>query len=141
MKIGHPAEKPAPAATAPGHAVAETARASAPGRAVSEAAHAAAPGQAVAAAAHARKLAAAAPATPATATTPATRAAPDPSATVELSSTASTLLSGGVDADFDADKVAQISQAIADGSFKVDPQAIADKLIANAQELLTKVQS
>ena len=28
---------------------------------------------------------------------------------------------------------------IADGSFKVNPEAIADKLIANAQELLSKV--
>ena len=139
MKIGHPGEKPAPAAAAPGHAVGESARASAPGRALSEAAHAAAPGQAVAAAAHARKLAASGATAPAT-TAPATPAAPDASATVKLSSTASTLLSGGVDADFDADKVAQVSQAIADGSFKVDAEAIADKLIANAQELLTNVQ-
>lgn len=62
------------------------------------------------------------------------------SAQVELSSAAAALLSGvgGATAEFDAEKVARISQAIADGSFKVDPAAIADKLIANAQELLSK---
>jgi len=64
----------------------------------------------------------------------------DASATVALSSTASTLLSGGTSAEFDADKVARISAQLADGSFKVNPEAIADKLIANAQELLAKVQ-
>ena len=64
-----------------------------------------------------------------------------PSATVALSSTASTLLSGGTSAEFDADKVARHrSGAIAAGTFKINPEAIADKLIANAQELLTKVQ-
>ena len=64
----------------------------------------------------------------------------DASATVALSSTASTLLSGGAAAEFDADKVARIGASIADGSFKINPEAIADKLIANAQELLTKVK-
>ncbi len=78
-------------------------------------------------------------------TTPTPKHAPaaapvDPSSTVALSSTASTLLSSGVSADFDADKVAQISGAIAGGTFKVNPEAIADKLIANAQELLGKVK-
>jgi len=66
--------------------------------------------------------------------------AADASATVALSSTASTLLSGGASADFDADKVARIGAQIAAGSFKINPEAIADKLIANAQELLTKVK-
>jgi negative regulator of flagellin synthesis FlgM len=67
-------------------------------------------------------------------------AAPDASAKVELSSTASTLLSGGTSAEFDTAKVARVSQAIAGGTFKVNPEVIADKLISNAQELLTKVQ-
>jgi len=62
------------------------------------------------------------------------------STTVALSSTASSLLTQGSSADFDADKVARISQAIADGSFKINPEVIADKLIANAQELLGKVR-
>ena len=66
--------------------------------------------------------------------------APDASAKVELSSTAASLLSGGSSAEFDANKVAHISDAIAGGTFKVNPEAIADKLIANAQELLTKVK-
>ena len=65
----------------------------------------------------------------------------DPSATVALSSTASTLLSGGTSSEFDADKVARMSEAIAGGTFKVNAGAIADKLIANAQELLSKVKS
>jgi len=64
----------------------------------------------------------------------------EPSAQVELSSTAAALLSGvgGSSAEFDADKVARISQAIDSGTFKVNAEAIADKLIANAQELLNK---
>ncbi len=74
--------------------------------------------------------------------TPAPAAASvDASATVALSSTAATLLSGGSSADFDAAKVARMSQAVADGSFRVDPAAIADKLIANAEELLAKVKA
>lgn len=68
------------------------------------------------------------------------QAAAEPSAQVELSSTATSLMSGtqGASAEFDAEKVARMSQAIADGSFTVNPEAIADKLLANAQELLTK---
>ena len=68
-------------------------------------------------------------------------AATDPSATVALSSTASTLLSGGTSSEFNADKVARMSEAIAGGTFKVNAGVIADKLIANAQELLGKVRS
>lgn len=41
-------------------------------------------------------------------------------------------------ADFDAVKVARISQAMRDGRFSVDAGAIADKLIANARVLLCR---
>ena len=71
----------------------------------------------------------------------ATAGAADPSATVALSSTAATLLSGGAAGEFDAEKVARMSEAIASGSFKVNAEAIADKLISNAQELLVKVKT
>jgi negative regulator of flagellin synthesis FlgM len=60
---------------------------------------------------------------------------------IEISNTASALLSGSSTAEFDAEKVARISSAIDDGSFKINPEAIADKLISNAQEVLSKVQS
>ena len=41
-------------------------------------------------------------------------------------------------ADFDTAKVERIAQAIRDGKFQVNAEAIADRLIANAQELLPK---
>ena len=104
MKIGNPAEKPAPTAPNVGSAPA-------------------------AANGHATPVAASA--IPATA---------DESAKIELSSTASTLLTGGTTAEFDAEKVARISKAIDEGTFTINPEAIADKLIANAQEVLAKIQ-
>ncbi|MCH7344006.1 flagellar biosynthesis anti-sigma factor FlgM [Pelomonas sp. CA6] len=57
---------------------------------------------------------------------------------VELSSTATHLVAGAKsdEGSFDAEKVKRISQAIADGKFTVNADAIADKLIANAQEML-----
>ena len=67
-------------------------------------------------------------------------AAADPSAKVELSSSSASLMAGASTADFDAEKVSRISQAIADGSYTINAEAIADKLIANAQEVLGKVQ-
>jgi len=66
----------------------------------------------------------------------------DSSTKVEISSTAASLRSGasGAAAEFDANKVAQVSQDIANGTFKVNAEAIADKLIANAQEVLGNVK-
>jgi negative regulator of flagellin synthesis FlgM len=58
---------------------------------------------------------------------------------VELSSTVTQLAAGGSEGVFDVEKVQRISDAIRDGKFEVNPGAIADKLIANAQELLGKV--
>ncbi|MDM4764544.1 flagellar biosynthesis anti-sigma factor FlgM [Pelomonas sp. SE-A7] len=65
------------------------------------------------------------------------RRLPEASAKVELSSTASTLAASEADdGSFDAAKVQRISQAIAEGKFTINAEAIADKLIANAQELV-----
>jgi negative regulator of flagellin synthesis FlgM len=68
-------------------------------------------------------------------------AAAQPSATVSISSTASLISSMDNDGTFDAEKVARMAQAIRDGKFEVNADAIADKLIANTQELLRKYSS
>ena len=44
-------------------------------------------------------------------------------------------------ADIDQVKVDEIKSAIADGSYKVDAEAIADKMLANAQEMLQPKRS
>ncbi|HET7525912.1 MAG TPA: flagellar biosynthesis anti-sigma factor FlgM [Burkholderiaceae bacterium] len=67
--------------------------------------------------------------------TAAASASPEPSAKVELSAAASVIASGLADGSFDAQKVERISRAIREGTFTIDAQAIADKLIANASEL------
>jgi negative regulator of flagellin synthesis FlgM len=61
------------------------------------------------------------------------QASGEESAQVELSSTS--LLQGSTP-EFDSEKVKRIAQAIREGKFTVNAEAIADKLIANAQELL-----
>jgi negative regulator of flagellin synthesis FlgM len=83
------------------------------------------------------------PAAPANGTTAAASASAipaqaDPSAKIELSNNASALMTGGSSPEFDSEKVARISKSIDDGTFKINPEAIADKLISNAQELLKK---
>jgi negative regulator of flagellin synthesis FlgM len=60
----------------------------------------------------------------------------EPSAKVQLSATAM-LSAGSSDSVFDAEKVKRIADAIRDGKYEIDANAIADKLIANAQELLS----
>jgi negative regulator of flagellin synthesis FlgM len=65
-------------------------------------------------------------------------AANEPSARVELSSQAALRGQDAVRADFDSAKVERIAQAIRDGTFKINAEVIADKLIANAQDLLVK---
>lgn len=61
------------------------------------------------------------------------------SAQVQLSSTAAALASQAVgDGSFDQAKVDRIAQAIRDGKYEVNADVIADKLIANAQDLLGK---
>lgn len=76
--------------------------------------------------------------TPGTPATPADPGAVEASAQVALSSAATGLLEGA-SAEFDSDKVARITQAIADGKFEINAGAIADRLIANAKEALGKV--
>jgi negative regulator of flagellin synthesis FlgM len=65
----------------------------------------------------------------------------DAGSTVALSTTAASLLAAGAPPEFDAAKVAVLSDAIARGTYQVNPEAIADKLIANAQELLAKAKA
>jgi negative regulator of flagellin synthesis FlgM len=69
-------------------------------------------------------------------TQPAAQPQPEASAQVELSSAAKGV--GGAESDpaFDKAKVERIAQAIRDGQFTINAEAIADKLIVNAQELL-----
>ncbi len=72
--------------------------------------------------------------------TPAAQAAPsvavpDASAKVALSPAASGLVNDG-NSEFDSEKVARITQAIRDGRFHVNAEAIAARLIDDTQELL-----
>lgn len=61
------------------------------------------------------------------------------SAKVALSNTVTQLAGDGTEGVFDAEKVKRISEAIRDGKFEINADAIADKLISNAQELLGNV--
>ena len=63
------------------------------------------------------------------------------SAQVQLSQEASVIAETAADPTFDAAKVERIAQAIRDGNFKINAEAIADKLIVNAEELLGRKTS
>jgi len=63
-------------------------------------------------------------------------AAAEPSAQVALSPAASLLVKVADDPAFDAAKVERIAAAIREGKYQINAEAIADKLIVNAEELL-----
>ena len=63
-------------------------------------------------------------------------AAPEASAKVALSPAAAVLVNE-TNADFDTAKVARIAQAIREGKFEVNAEAIADGLIAHTRDVLT----
>jgi negative regulator of flagellin synthesis FlgM len=63
------------------------------------------------------------------------------SAQVEISAAGSLLSGASTDPTFDAQKVEKIAQAIREGKFQINPEAIADKLIDNAKELLSRKPS
>ena len=66
--------------------------------------------------------------------------ADDSSTQVELSPEATMLSQASEDPSFDQAKVERIAQAIRDGNFSINPGAIADKLLSNAQEVLGRSQ-
>lgn len=67
-----------------------------------------------------------------------------PGVTVSLSASTTQALSGagssGGSEVFNTEKVEAMKAAIADGSFKANPEAIADKLLSNAAEMLSAGQ-
>ena len=65
----------------------------------------------------------------------------EPSARVQLSAASLQASTATNDTSFDQAKVDRISAAIREGRFQVDAGAIADKLIANAQELLGRARN
>ena len=80
----------------------------------------------------------------ATASASAASAATQGTRTAGVAVTVSTLARGlekvgrGETADIDMQKVATVKAAIQDGSYVVNPEAIADKLLSNTQEMLNR---
>jgi negative regulator of flagellin synthesis FlgM len=64
----------------------------------------------------------------------------DESTKVALSSAASLLSTSGGAAVFDTEKVARVQEAIANGTYVINPEAIASRLIANAKEVLANAR-
>lgn len=83
----------------------------------------------------------------ATATASATAAATQGPRSAGVAVTVSTLARGlektgrGETADVDSQKVATVKAAIQNGTYVVNPEAIADKLLSNAQEMLNRTAS
>ena len=70
----------------------------------------------------------------------AARSASSPGVAVTVSTLARTLgeTQRGETADVDAEKVNAVRLAVQQGTYKVNAEAIADKLLANAQEMLNR---
>lgn len=60
---------------------------------------------------------------------------------VTVSAAARTLESSAAGSGIDEAKVASVRTAIANGTFTTNSEAIADKLLANAQEVLSRTRS
>jgi negative regulator of flagellin synthesis FlgM len=69
----------------------------------------------------------------------ATSAASDPGVAVVITNTAKSMGKDAVNqaAEIDTKKVEAMKAAIQDGSFTVNPEAIADKMLSNAQEMFS----
>jgi negative regulator of flagellin synthesis FlgM len=65
----------------------------------------------------------------------------EPSAKVQLSAASTAAGAAVEDGSFDKAKVDRITAAIREGRFQVDAGAIADKLIANSQEVLGRIRN
>jgi negative regulator of flagellin synthesis FlgM len=68
----------------------------------------------------------------------ATSAASDPGVAVVITNAAKSMGKDAVNqtSEIDSKKVEAMKASIADGSFTVNPEAIADKLLSNAQEMI-----
>lgn len=73
--------------------------------------------------------------------TPGAAAAPEAGTPVTVSAAARSLDAASAGSGIDSAKVAAVKAAIANGTFTVDAGAIADKMLSNAQEMLTRVRS
>lgn len=69
-------------------------------------------------------------------TAPAPAASNNPQEAVSLSPLAGTLQTGDSKPPVNNARIQEIKQAIAEGKFKVNPEAIADRLIETARDLL-----
>lgn len=78
------------------------------------------------------------PAAPASDVARAATAGNGPGVSVSKSASAAALQQADASADVDTAKVQAMREAIANGSFRVNAEAIADKLLANAQEMLER---